>query len=341
MAPAERMNRLRQTLRKNLETDLKRWLPAGTQAPSIVYELLESGWTIDTKFQKNVRRDWYSVIAIAFVEKLKTTPRLATVFEAKILSEIAVREPAARPMATLTGFAGELDQITAPLQRIEDSLGIISRDVTEIREDVKEIRRTLSPLGRVPRIGWVLVLLLIAIGSLGLAMQMAPTVVCVVPGVRTICGEIGIGGAPKAEETKLWQSRVPGDCSVLREYITKYPHGAYAAEAHRRLTAMVSEKSVSWEPNNIESRLPVLASLTPFSSEDAARADALRRAQEDAKDLCAPYRTGDFQLKGARVEANADGWRCSKRTSGFYCSFVGMATCEVNAKRVDDVEKCQ
>ena len=125
LAPAARLSRLRDTLRANLAEDFARWLPGG-DVPAVVDTLLDSGWLIDTKVHRGVPRDWFSLIAIAFVEKLKTTPRVAAIFEARLLARLAAAEPAASSIASFAGFTANLDAITAPLQRIEDALGLRS-----------------------------------------------------------------------------------------------------------------------------------------------------------------------------------------------------------------------
>lgn len=147
LAPADRVERLRGVLRANLARDFERWLP-GHAPPEIVDRLIESGWTLDTKIRKGVPRDWYSLIALAFVEKLKTTPRLATIFESRMLAQIALREPAAAGVGTFAGFADHLDRLTVPLQRIEDTLGILLRDVADIKRGVGDVKRDVGDVKR-------------------------------------------------------------------------------------------------------------------------------------------------------------------------------------------------
>ncbi|HXG72915.1 MAG TPA: tetratricopeptide repeat protein [Gemmatimonadaceae bacterium] len=142
-APAERLGRLRDTLRRNLTQDFSRWLPDG-QEPTVVNTLLRDGWLISTARVGNVARDWYSLIAIAFIEKVKTNPRLSTVFESKLLAQIASREPAAAPVASFQGLAANLEAITVPLQRIEDALGLILRDSGDLAGARARFARSLE-----------------------------------------------------------------------------------------------------------------------------------------------------------------------------------------------------
>jgi hypothetical protein len=147
LAPAERRDRMRQTLRANLDADARRWSSGGS-LPPVVETLLESGWTIDTAAGRTVSRDWHSLIALAFVEKLKTTPRLATVFESKMLAQIAARDAQAAPIATFSGFTAQLDAVIVPLQRVEDALGVLGRDVSDIKAGVEDIKGNLAGLDR-------------------------------------------------------------------------------------------------------------------------------------------------------------------------------------------------
>jgi hypothetical protein len=148
LAPADRLARMRQTMRANLDADATRWLGRGGRLPTVVEALLESGWTIDTSLGQTVPRDWHSLIALAFVEKLKTTPRLAAIFEAKMLAQIVARDAAAAPIGTFSGFTAQLDAVTVPLQRIEDALGVLGRDVSDIKAGVEDIKGGLASLDR-------------------------------------------------------------------------------------------------------------------------------------------------------------------------------------------------
>lgn len=150
LAPADRLARMRQAMRANLDADTTRWLGGG-RLPHVVEALLESGWSIDTSLGRTVSRDWHSLIALAFVEKLKTTPRLATIFEAKMLAEIAARDGGAAPIATFTGFTTQLDAVTVPLQRIEDALGVLGRDIGDIKAGVEDIKGGIDGLDRALR----------------------------------------------------------------------------------------------------------------------------------------------------------------------------------------------
>jgi hypothetical protein len=338
-APAAGSNRLRDTLRRNLADDFSRWLP-GRAIPTVVEELLRDGWMISTSHHKNVRRDWYSLIGIAFVEKLKTTPRLATVFESRLLAQIAAREPAAAPIASFAGFQAKFGELTVPLQRIEDSLGVlhrriddVHRDVVDIKADVREVRDAARGFGRIPRMMWASAALLALAATGVLATEAGARAACSVPGVRAVCARSGIGGVPTAEEELLWQSRARGDCSVLQTYVTRFPRGAYAEEAGRRLAAKTSDKNVTWKPAENSLGAVIAATSHSFATEQEARADAVSRAGQDARDVaCLGYDNpnGEFRLRSARAVPVT--WDCRQRANGVACSLAYKAVCEVDVK---------
>jgi hypothetical protein len=351
-APSARLANLRQTLRTNLSEDLARWLP-GVAVPRVVEELLRDGWVISTAHVQSVRRDWHGLIAIAFVEKLKTLPRLAAVFESRLLAQIASREPAAAPIATFEGLTTTFETITVPLQRIEDTLGVIGRDVTEIKHGVGEIRRGVddirkevgdikdvaSVLGRVPRVMWVSsVLILIAAASV-FATDAGTRAVCQVPGVRAACARMAIGGVATPAEEAMWKARTAGDCGTLRAYLARYPDGAYADEASRRLEARITGTRDAWMPQQKTLPLTVRTSIDPLASEGEARADAIARAEREGQAVCAPYAQDEFRLRSTRIVAEA--WRCVRRSGGFVCGFDGQVVCAVEARQVNSVERCE
>lgn len=337
IGPADRLSRMRDALRANLRRDTARWLP-GREVPAVVTQLLASGWVIDTKHRAEVSRDWYSLIALAFVEKLKTSERLARVFEARMLAQIAAFEPAAAPIATFGGFSAQLDVVTIPLQRIEDQLGIVGRDLTEIKADVREIKDTLALTRRAPRALWAAATLLTAAAVVGLATGGGPRFACGLPGVRTVCVGLGIGGVPSEGETRRWTSRVPGDCSGLRTYLSEFPSGAYAEEAGRRLAARRTENRDFWHPEDKTHVFTVRTSDVGHTSEQAARDDAQERATTDAQEVCLTYQAGDYRLVASRFLPRE--WRCVKVAGAVRCGFDGTITCKVESRRVDMVEIC-
>jgi len=142
---AVRRERMRGVLRSNLDADILRWVGAAGM-PDVIESLLQTGWTIDTEHAKNVSRNWFDLVGLGFVELLKTDTRLSTVFQSKLLAEIAAKEPAVAPIASFDEFKGSLDRLFAPLERIEDSLKILHRKLENIQQDVREVKSLVEQL---------------------------------------------------------------------------------------------------------------------------------------------------------------------------------------------------
>jgi hypothetical protein len=162
---------------------------------------------------------------------------------------------------------------------------------------------------------------------------------CKIPGVSAMCASWGLGGVPTKEEKILWAKRVPGDCEGLRAYLARFPKGAFAEEADRRLQAAETFEEESWTPDEHSLPLTVRATLDPLANENAARADALTRGETEAGWACEGFTTGEFRVVSAA--AKAQDWRCSSRGSGSVCGFDGQAVCQVEARRVAQRQVCK
>ena len=162
---------------------------------------------------------------------------------------------------------------------------------------------------------------------------------CKIPGIHAACASWGLGGVPTRAEETLWTQRVAGDCEGLRTYIHKFPKGAYAEEAGRRLQAAVTVETETWVPEEQRLPLTVRATLNPLANEQAARTDALTRAPAEADRACEGLKIGGLRMKSATVEAQT--WRCLPRGSGAACGFDGQVTCHFEARRVTQHLVCK
>ena len=163
--------------------------------------------------------------------------------------------------------------------------------------------------------------------------------VCKIPGVRAVCASWALGGLPTKAEEVLWAQRVKGDCEGLRTYLAKFPKGAFAEEAGRKLQAAKTHEEELWTPADQRLPLTVRATLSPLANEQAARADALTRAVTEAERACDGYKSGEFRLASATAEPQS--WRCFARGSGAVCGFDGQAICKVEARRVTQHQICE
>ena len=162
---------------------------------------------------------------------------------------------------------------------------------------------------------------------------------CRLPGVHGICRIAGLGGVPTSAEENLWLSRAPRECAPLRVYLERYPSGAFAQEAERRLLAAETETRERWEAAPRRLPLGVRQQFEPLADEAAAREEALVRGADEATRLCNVFSdTDEFRLDSAGLDAQI--WRCVPRAGGVVCGFDGEAVCELEARHLDSIEVC-
>lgn len=161
---------------------------------------------------------------------------------------------------------------------------------------------------------------------------------CRIPGIRAGCAALGLGGVPTRAEEARWSGRTPGDCSALRDYVDRFPNGAYADEAARRLAAVRHVDDTSWTLEERRLPLTVRPTLTGLGSEAAARTDAVRRALAEARSLCESYEAAGDRLDSVSTESHE--WRCSQRAGGTACGFDGQVVCHIAVRSVIPRQVC-
>lgn len=178
-------------------------------------------------------------------------------------------------------------------------------------------------------------------GFLSVAADVAgvQTAICAIPGVRSGCAAIGIGKVPTVAEEQLWRQRPIGDCATLRTYLERFPLGAYADEATRRLQAAETRDEEHAVRETRRLPMTVRASMTSYATDTAAKADAVSRGGEEARRLCSGYTAAGGRV--VRTEPAVDTWRCTSHPGGVVCGFDGEAVCELDVPRVEARQICR
>jgi hypothetical protein len=98
------------------------------------------------------------------------------------------------------------------------------------------------------------------------------------------------------------------------------------------------ETTDTWKTEERRRPLVIPTSFTPFPTIEAARADALARAPDLAKDACEGLNQADFHLIFATPLVKD--WICRKRLSGYGCTATGTAVCQVSVRYQAEVRTC-
>ena len=179
-----------------------------------------------------------------------------------------------------------------------------------------------------------------AIGAFGSNTFHVQDKACAAPQVVSdLCGTLGFGGRPAKAERVAWQVLRPGNCEDLRNYLGRFPDGAYRGRAQSLLADRHEKESAVWTPGvrqlvlhegQAEKALPTLVS---------AQEDALGRAQRKAENLCHGFaETTRYRFKSAKPDAQQ--WDCGKIGHGFSCGLEGQAICELEEKSTKLDETC-
>lgn len=155
------------------------------------------------------------------------------------------------------------------------------------------------------------------------------------PGVSDVCGALRLGHAPTRAERLAWEQRPAGSCEALRAHVEQFPDGAYRAQAADLLSAARVERGAAYTPMSRPVRGYVRQSETPFPAERAARDDAMRRAEADARaTLCAPQ--SEFErVRGVAITPGAFDCRQSP-AGGHVCALDYAAECQMEERAVSE-----
>jgi len=159
------------------------------------------------------------------------------------------------------------------------------------------------------------------------------------PQISDLCAALRLGHRPTKTERIAWESRELGNCAALRTHIERFPEGAYRTVAADMLAARRVTQAETWAPATRRLALFVGQDDVTYPGEPAAQAAALTRARISAERLCKGFTaTASYRLTSAKPMVQA--WNCHRASGGVLCGFDGEAVCEVEERRVQEMEAC-
>ena len=159
------------------------------------------------------------------------------------------------------------------------------------------------------------------------------------PHMSDLCGAVGLGHRPAKSERIAWESRQPGSCAALRTHIDRFPNGAYRDAAASMLAARRVTQTEVWTATTRRLALFIPQADAPSSSEVAAQAAALARAQAPAERLCKGFAaTTSFRFTSATPAPQV--WKSEHVSKGWVCGFDGEAVCGLEELRIQESETC-
>lgn len=157
--------------------------------------------------------------------------------------------------------------------------------------------------------------------------------------VSDACGAVGMGRQPTRGERLAWAALPAGSCPALRDFIDRYPEGAYRGAAADRIIARRLTTQEEWTDAEQPLALYVSGGETGAAGEGAARGAALARGQALAQSRCRDFSaSGAFRYQGSRFEPQE--WICRAEGGGVNCAAEGSAICELSRRELVEYETC-
>ena len=178
----------------------------------------------------------------------------------------------------------------------------------------------------------------IAFNTFGVASNL-----CTVPGpqpaLSDACGAVRVGERPSRDERIAWAALQPGSCPALRDFVGRFPEGAYRREAADLLTARKVTTEDVWRPSERQLALFQPQLTEGAAGEAAAQAKALAAAQTQADNLCRGFAaTTAFRFRAATPRPST--WTCAPGGGGTVCGFEGMVSCQLDERASVEHETC-
>lgn len=188
---------------------------------------------------------------------------------------------------------------------------------------------------------WLLGLGPLLLGAYGFAADSfgLQGLLCRLPGIHKACGAWQLGGVPTPAEQASWEAIRAGDCESLREHLSLFPNGIYAAEADRRYDARKTYRVEAWSPRAQDLAIFVPASTTPWPTEAKARDAVFEAARKESLGACAAFeQSGLHRVRNVSViEPTFD---CRALMGGTTCAFKGKAACKLDELKVRELLQC-
>jgi hypothetical protein len=141
--------------------------------------------------------------------------------------------------------------------------------------------------------------------------------------------------SPDAAERALWKRAIAADSGDgLRDYVRRYPRGAFIEEASLRLDGCGFEETLG-PAHDVAYPLRVNTKAA-WPSEEEARRDAQERGDQDAVDACASLAFASMVLSSHGKPRDTE---CRRDADGFRCGFEGDVVCRIQDKV--RVERCR
>jgi hypothetical protein len=180
--------------------------------------------------------------------------------------------------------------------------------------------------------------LLMAFNSFGVASSLC-SLPGPQPGLSDTCGRFGLGNKPSRVERLAWESRDPGSCQALRDFVQRFPDGALRPKAADLLTARTVSRTDTWTAANRSLALFQPVGTMPAKDESTAREQALSTARSQAVRMCRDFgATSIYRFEDATPQAEQ--WTCAKIRGGVACGFDGRAECRLQMRQQREQESC-
>lgn len=157
---------------------------------------------------------------------------------------------------------------------------------------------------------------------------------CMLPGLHTVCGELGLGGVADAEQEAAWTAlQAAPSCEAYEAYLQRWPAGVYAAAAKASLDAAARAPDEAWLPRETPLMLPLYVArpLAAAPGEAEAREAADPTVGREAATACDAYSaSGAYRVTAATPEPA--GWACVSEADGWRCGFDGKVACGVDER---------